>query len=62
MKNIIVTIAEILLGIILFTLIYSGGNSLTKQSQGIFEKVAEKVGVVEDQVVKLPGDPTTTGD
>ena len=49
MKNVIVTIAEILLGIALFVLIFSGSGSLTEKSKGIFESVASKI---DDQVDK----------
>jgi hypothetical protein len=57
LKNIIVTIAEILLGIALFVLIFSGSSSLTEKSKGIFESVANKIDAqVDDQVNSLNPD------
>lgn len=46
MKNIIVTIAEILLGVFIFVLIWSDSNSLKNRAQDIFTKAATEINTI----------------
>jgi hypothetical protein len=43
MKNVIVTIAEIFLGVALFMLIFGGETSLRSEADVIFEKVVDQM-------------------
>lgn len=58
MKNVIVTIAEILLGILLFTFILTGNNSLKVKSEGVFNNVISKLKYQEDKIMANDYDPT----